>query len=233
MELSRTEKILILGYYLYEKRDSVEVFAKKLSSLSSTEFNVQNFNYEITKIRISDPNLGLVDIHDGNPYHTLWEEYCDKIKLQALKSGYLLFKRGLYKSDEHSNNQHGVNVKEPEYISKQGLTVKRNPNIALYALEKANHQCEADCENLLFYAKSHNYFYTEGHHLIPLKYQSNFKNTLDIKDNIISLCPQCHRKLHHGREIDGLLLQFFEKRHDSLKRQNLIITIEELLVMYL
>ena len=38
----------------------------------------------------------------------------------------------------------------------------------------------------------------EGHHLVPLEYQDLFNESLYFVDNIVSLCPTCHREIHYA-----------------------------------
>jgi predicted HNH restriction endonuclease len=42
-------------------------------------------------------------------------------------------------------------------------------------------------------------FYTEGHHLIPLGDRG-----YDALNNVVILCPLCHRKLHYSRDREML-----------------------------
>ena len=42
----------------------------------------------------------------------------------------------------------------------------------------------------------------EGHHMLPMRYQDKFKNSLDVYANIICLYPICHRLLHYGAETE-------------------------------
>jgi 5-methylcytosine-specific restriction protein A len=44
----------------------------------------------------------------------------------------------------------------------------------------------------------------EGHHLVPMEYQHLFTNSLDVTTNIISLCPNCHRKIHYGEPLERI-----------------------------
>ena len=40
--------------------------------------------------------------------------------------------------------------------------------------------------------------YIEAHHLIPMEYQGDFSVSIDVPENIISLCPNCHRAFHNS-----------------------------------
>lgn len=72
----------------------------------------------------------------------------------------------------------------------------------------------------------------EAHHLIPMSAQENFNNSLDVDANIVSLCPACHRKLHHGKEIEFELKKLFESRLELLKQSGIEITLDDLKKYY-
>ena len=75
--------------------------------------------------------------------------------------------------------------------------------------------------------------YTEGHHIVPLKYQDRFDVNLDVEANIVSLCSNCHNNLHYGKDYEKTLrLIFTEERKNRLKKCGIIISFEDLLEMY-
>jgi len=87
----------------------------------------------------------------------------------------------------------------PEWEKSKGRTILvTKPGIGKYCLRKANFQCEIDNNHPTFTSKATGNNYVEAHHLIPIKYQSSYKNTLDNHGNIVALCPNCHRLLYHA-----------------------------------
>ena len=66
----------------------------------------------------------------------------------------------------------------------------------------------------------------EGHHLLPLSQQHNFKTSLDVYANIICLCPICHRLLHFGTDKDRIqaISKLYEKREFRLENSGIKIT---------
>lgn len=63
--------------------------------------------------------------------------------------------------------------------------------------------------------------YMEGHHIIPMSLQDSYEENLDSIDNLIPLCPNCHRAIHlanNETKID-LLKQIVEK-NTKLKNIN-------------
>ena len=91
-----------------------------------------------------------------------------------------------------------VVVKKPAVLTTTIQVRKRNQIIIDQALEGANYCCEHNHSHQTFISQSTNKPYMEGHHLIPLMYQDEFDNSIDVYANIVCLCPVCHRLLHHG-----------------------------------
>ncbi|YCM42235.1 HNH endonuclease signature motif containing protein [Verrucomicrobiaceae bacterium 227] len=80
------------------------------------------------------------------------------------------------------------------------LALKRDPRLALQRFQLQNHQCHIDSSCRYFTSRSSNLNYLEAHHFIPLEYQPYFPQSLDIIENIVALCPFCHRAFHHAKE---------------------------------
>jgi len=67
-----------------------------------------------------------------------------------------------------------------------------------------------------------------------VQFQEKFKFRLDVPENVIALCPTCHRKLHHGQLGDKtkILLPLLSDRSEGLKDRGLEITSKQLLSFY-
>ena len=93
-----------------------------------------------------------------------------------------------------------------------------------------------------FFDKSHKTFlrlngtqYVEGHHIIPMKAQKDFKNAnIDRVENILCLCPTCHRKVHLSTEDEKkqLLKEVYDLRKKDLSNANINISFEDLYKKY-
>lgn len=120
-------------------------------------------------------------------------------------------------------------------ISKQTgrIISKRNPQIAVEALDRANYLCEYNNQDKTFKRKN-NVPYTEPHHLIPISKYGDFEYSLDIPENIVSLCSHCHNLLHYGRMEDKLLIlkKLYNERQNKLKNCGLEISFEQLVSYY-
>lgn len=110
----------------------------------------------------------------------------------------------------------------------------RKGSIAKNAIESANFNCEVDQTHKTFTSRVTNNNFVEAHHLIPMEMQDKVKFSLDVPENILSLCPNCHSMFHHSHAVDvkNLLKHFFNQRKDSLMERGINITIDELVKFY-
>ncbi len=120
---------------------------------------------------------------------------------------------------------------EPTYTNGHKI-YKRDKKKALNALKRADYKCEVNCNHPTFIRKNSDKLYTEPHHLIPLGFSENFDVSLDIEENIVSLCSNCHNQLHYGRDILTILEYLYIQRKDLLAKAGIVITFAELLEMY-
>ena len=95
-----------------------------------------------------------------------------------------------------------------------GQILVRNPALAAKSFTLAGFECEVDKSHRLFTSRATGSRFLEAHHLIPLKYQTDFTTSLDFQENITALCPYCHRAIHHSTvdETRALLDVLYHKR---------------------
>ena len=79
--------------------------------------------------------------------------------------------------------------------------------------------------------------YTEPHHLIPISKYRDFdykKCSLDVMENIVSLCSHCHNLLHYGKYEDKepILKKLYDERKNALAKVELDITFDKLTKYY-
>lgn len=111
-------------------------------------------------------------------------------------------------------------------------TYSRDPRISARALTMADYMCEFDPTHTTFTRKVDGLPYTEPHHLVPMGFSSIFDVSLDIEENIVSLCSNCHNHLHYGKDIQQILEKIYHKRKELLKSVGIDVSFEELLAMY-
>lgn len=78
----------------------------------------------------------------------------------------------------------------------------RNPEISTYAKRRAAGFCDL-CGNAASFNDRNGHPYMESHHI---EWLSN--GGADIIDNVVALCPNCHRKMHivnDSLDVDHLL----------------------------
>ena len=105
---------------------------------------------------------------------------------------------------------------------------KRDARLIQQAKQRDNFICQVDNTHKTFISKGHNY--VEGHHIVPMFQQKNFQFGLDDVDNILSLCPTCHREIHSADEKVNILGKIFELKKEYMVSNN--ITLNDLEKMY-
>jgi hypothetical protein len=142
-------------------------------------------------------------------------------------------------------NKRTINsISTPKYIGKPQdklnliqndkgrITYPRNPEVSANALKLAGYKCEIDSSHITFFRKKDGLPYTEPHHLIPLSKFNKFDYSLDIEENIISLCSHCHNFLHYGENVEEALEVLYSKRKAMLESVGLEVSLKELLGFY-
>lgn len=120
-----------------------------------------------------------------------------------------------------------------------GRTVSKKAYISKQALRDANFKCVFDESHETFLTNK-GIPYMEGHHLIPCtpsnveKFWSEYERNIDCVENIICLCPTCHRRIHFGskEEKETIIKYLYKKQISSLKAIGIDILIDELLALY-
>lgn len=134
-------------------------------------------------------------------------------------------------------------VKRPDKEENRGIhTFPRSLAESLEAKKRANFICEVDSTHTTFktvvdgnsYVEVDGNSYVEAHHLIPMSTQLFFEYTIDFADNIIALCPTCHRKIHHATDEvkKELVEQLYERRKELYISHGIEIDLEMLLSFY-
>ncbi len=109
----------------------------------------------------------------------------------AVNSKYLLIREG-------EDLVKGPKKRATPVKSKAGMSYPRNIAESIEAKRKSEYKCEIDLLHETFINSTDNNPYVEAHHLVPMAAQGYFENTIDFADNIVTLCPNCHRKIHYA-----------------------------------
>ncbi|MFD2133776.1 MrcB family domain-containing protein [Pseudogracilibacillus auburnensis] len=96
---------------------------------------------------------------------------------------------------------------------------KRDSSIAKESLLNSDYKCEIDNTHVTFISLVTNQNYVEAHHLIPINRQDDFEYSIDVPGNIISLCPNCHREVHHAitKNKKEIITSLYHKRSPLLE----------------
>lgn len=127
---------------------------------------------------------------------------------------------------------------EPAFSQITRNKLVRDPKIAKLALVEADFHCEVDSTHPSFISRTSKLPYMEAHHLIPTAYLMIFYEryhiNLDCKENIISLCPTCHRAIHFGtnEKRNEILKILLKKKKEEFRKLGLKITLSELIKFY-
>lgn len=102
------------------------------------------------------------------------------------------------------------------------------------AKKRANYLCEMNAAHHTFINAADQQNYIEAHHLIPMAAQDYYDYTIDFADNIVTLCPNCHRQIHYAipNEKEQLVETLFQKRQKKYENYGIEIDIARLKNFY-
>lgn len=205
---------------------------------------INNVGKNFRSVKEKDETVNIVEEHcdtDVELEHT-HSEFTEKNKDMSLKTNGASTqpqKKDLVISLKEKDNArnmydasdfHGAKPSK-ELSPKTSLKYPTDPKIKDKAKKLAGYLCER-CGKVPFF-KTDGIPYSEGHHLVPMKYQAEFEPvSLDVVSNVICLCPNCHREIHHGSERKQIVNDFFLKRQYALKVEGIEITREKLYEYY-
>lgn len=86
--------------------------------------------------------------------------------------------------------------KKPEKIQVMATIYRRNPDVVIEVLERANGFCEMCKSKAPFTRSKDDTPYLEVHHIVQLAHDGD-----DSVENAIALCPNCHRYKHFGMKF--------------------------------
>lgn len=98
-------------------------------------------------------------------------------------------------SDEARKERLYQASKKPEQIQVISKGYRRNPDVIVEVLKRADGECERCEEDAPFLRASDGTPYLEIHHIKPLAEGGN-----DTVKNAMALCPNCHREVHYGQQ---------------------------------
>ena len=235
------EALLILCFCKFDKAKNLPGFVARFNDYFGRDIGEQTLQYEVSIIRSAEESANMPATEKRTYYRDLWAKYSFGTRLNETKEFYQGFKNGKYsaKLTEPAYPRTPLieitidePIPKPEESESRSQRQQRSAIIKLQALEAAGYKCECNCGRTLFLRKDGQHPYTEGHHLIPLRFQADFCYSLDVPANVVSLCPSCHRQLHYGIEVEQILEYLWTARRERLAKCGICLSLLDLLLMY-
>ncbi|MCM1404378.1 MAG: HNH endonuclease [Prevotella sp.] len=246
--------ILALYVFKHKKLDTkfLNTFTSRFNKYYDTDINVHTIINVLSIFKKIDPRE---NVNKEKPFDTVYYSLCNKYiesdKLKELKNKFNIFNDGVQQGNDLETEIDEINIETfnksidkykfsfiddmPKELYK-GISVsvrfKRSANVVYNALAIANFKCEFSDLHKSFIRKKSNIAYTEAHHLIPLKYQKNFDVNLDVEANVVSLCSDCHNKIHYGKDWQEIITFLYNSRINRLKKSGINLSLADVLKMY-
>ena len=214
------------------KYDFEDLHNQLVRSVDYTYFlhNSQNFN------------INLVDV----PGDFAVEETTEKITVSSFidenedENDYLEKVDSIDERNINENVGKDAYKAEPVAVMQAGKKRKfrTNPLLGKLAIKKAYYQCECDYTHVSFVSKKTKKAYMEAHHLIPVCFQKEIWDkygvNIDCVENLVSLCPTCHKAFHYGsNEVKAALIEkLYTKCAPKFYAIGLNISLEEIKKLY-
>ncbi|WEJ31629.1 DUF3578 domain-containing protein [Devosia sp. SD17-2] len=111
---------------------------------------------------------------------------------------------------------------------------RRNASMAAVAIRNAKFSCEVAPEHMTFKCQASGENFVEAHHLIPMHDQANHPHSIDVPENIVALCPNCHRCIHHASHAERWVLAhtLLTQRTGQLKSRGIDVDWDRLKKLY-
>ncbi len=151
-------------------------------------------DYDFSKV---DDVSVIVPDKETKDVSTIIDSILDMVDEQEVKEA------KVYNNDEDIKT---ANERPP--VLKNGLETNNrystDPRLAKTAIKKAGYVCELSGKvegKHTTFNSARGTKYLEAHHLVPMKAQKDYISSgvnLDRMENIVALCPNCHKAVHYG-----------------------------------
>lgn len=125
--------------------------------------------------------------------------------------------------------------RKPETVNvKSKAKYKTDPRITKSYIHNIDYICEFNNNHITFSSKRTKRNYVEGHHLVPMKAQKDYKFNIDRSENVVSLCPVCHKQVHLGDKDERVkvLTKIYKLKLLKMNNIGLDISFEDLFNKY-
>lgn len=251
------DEVAYLLYSLHDKKDSYKntidkiLDNRKVNLVSGVPSLLYN-KYTDLKFRVFFQNIGILEdnSHFAEITDYVYEKYAQDIEMSSVYNTDHATIAGMEKIED-SEIENEILKKVPIYemgklieknnrapyfgnLQKNNSRYSTDYRISKTALSIASFQCEIDSTHKTFKTK-YKIDYAEAHHLIPMKEQKNYPTVnIDRTENIICLCPTCHRAMHYAENSyrDERIKKIFNKRKDLLRKIGIDLSDKIIFKMY-
>ncbi len=210
----------------------LEIWLDDLNAYAYFLYNCQNFNINL----IDQPAQNQANTNSSIPLKNILEESGDN---EGYDSEYVENVDEVKEENINTDIAKNAHETEPRFSeSNNGIKVLKNPIFGKIAIKQAAYKCIANEEHITFESKLTGKNFMEAHHLVPMKEVKNIYGNqninIDCVENLVSLCPNCHRAVHYGAERvrKDLLTNLLTKKANDFNKIGLKIELNELLEMY-
>lgn len=210
------------------------------------EILLRDVDYSYFLYNVQDFNINLIDAPAVSVAITENEEQLSKevIKIETTEvendDDYETKVDGINENNVNRDVAIGAHKISPISIDQTKISkkYKRNPLLGKIAIQNAYYCCEKDARHETFTSAKTKKAFMEAHHLVPVMCQQEiwdkYEINVDCIENIISLCPNCHRAFHNGtKEVKTQMIEnLYEKLLPRYKSIGFTITVEEIKKLY-
>lgn len=203
---------------------------------------IRSVDYSYFLYNSQDFRVDLVDVPDGFERTETAEQLSISsfIDEEEDESDYLEKVDSIDERNINENVGKDAYKTEPVAVMQAGQRRKfrTNPLLGKLAIKKACYFCERNVTHQTFLSKKTNKNYMEAHHFIPVCYQKEMWDrygvNIDCVENLVSLCPTCHKAFHYGtNEVKTELIEkLYPECATKLRTIGLNISLEEIKKLY-
>lgn len=167
-------------------------------------------------------------------------DYLENLSAEYAERDDLEFQGSLQEDEDFTKANKQNHKEEPQYMDgRNGRQVAKKATVSKASLQEASYRCSGNPLHVSFKNKL-GHPYMEGHHLIPCTaanasyYWDKYGVNIDCVENIVCLCPTCHRQIHYGASDVRLaiLKELYEKQKERLKSIGIDLDFTTLKALY-
>ncbi|MGL5797305.1 MAG: HNH endonuclease [Cetobacterium sp.] len=192
------------------------------------EFFKKYIKFEVQPTNVKDIKLYNEYIEYAKKLPKLENTIKEKQFYKDMQRGIIKEGKEIQKSIHHISKLESLPLNKKIIIKKINIPQRDRSNVE-FVLKRENYTCQNNRSHKTYRSGTTGQQLMHVHHLIPMKYQYLFDFSLDVPDNMFSLCPNCHDGIHHGDKsvIKEILTKLYNQRGYKLP-----LKLEHILELY-